>query len=96
MPPEKDLGRSADLPWVEVAALSGPHLRTVSAHSNQEEVHSREENNQRNNPDLREAKKCGIRAIVLVIVHCGMTAGRLDTHVVVLLVLKGLVLARFW
>ena len=70
-----------DLPWFEVV-LEQP---TLGRHrSSQENLHADEQHCEGRNGNLREADKTFIRPTMLGVIHGGMAASRIDTHVLVL------------
>lgn len=80
-----------DLPWNEVV-LNG---LTDRQRSNQENFHADEQQGEGRYYKLRQSEEALIRPAMLGIVHGGMPACRINTHVLVLLRLERPIQAAF-
>ncbi len=70
-------GPQESLPWIETE-FPGPKSQ---APSNQEKLHAGEKQNEKYDRDLRKTKKSRVRLVVFGIVHGGMAARSIHTHV---------------
>ncbi len=81
-----------DLPWNEVV-LNG---LTDRQRSNQENFHADEQHDKGGYYKLRQAEETFVRPAMLGIIHGGMPASRINTHVLILPTFGKAHSGRFW